>query len=78
MRNHQADAYGEPNPPEEVSIASGEEESEDEVMIPLGPPPKKAKVSKQTVSNFVLYFYHFIKIGTILLLDFVVCTWSFE
>ena len=55
MRNHQADAFGEPNPPEEVSIASGDDESEEEVMVPLQPTPKRAKVPKQSVSIPVLY-----------------------
>lgn len=56
MRNHQADAYGEPNPIETLSVQdSGDEESEDEVMNPVLPQPKKAKTSKQMVSK-TIYF----------------------
>ena len=51
-RNHQSSVYGDPNPPETLSVEE-DSDSEEEVMAAPLPAPKRQKQSKQTVIKLI-------------------------
>lgn len=57
VRNHQSNAFGEPNPPEEIGMSSDEESEDESVFEDPMPPLKKQKTPKQTVRTTLKKFY---------------------